>query len=164
MKIITALLCAAILIFSLAACNNTELSESHQEQQISNTTEKPNIPNTTEPTTEPMAPTETPDTPGTTEPTTHPTPDTSHSTSVEEPIQSEQVVDCQVDLEAIKKIAQEYYSDTVFEVISMELIRQTDKEIVFSVCVSKGGVVQEPNRTIFLEFNDEKWEVTNEGY
>ena len=70
----------------------------------------------------------------------------------------------QVDLEAVKELAQAYYSDTVFEVVSMELESQTEEELVFSVCVSKGGVVQEPNRTIWLELNNGKWEVTNEGY
>lgn len=61
-------------------------------------------------------------------------------------------------------MAQEYYADTVFEVTSMDLTSQTDHEIVFSVCVSKDGVVQEPNRSIFLERNKDNWEVVNEGY
>jgi len=34
----------------------------------------------------------------------------------------------------------------------------------FFVCVSKGGIVQEPDRTIFLEFVNGHWEVVNEGY
>ena len=61
-------------------------------------------------------------------------------------------------------VARAYYEDTVFEVVSLELKNQTENEIVFSVCVSKGGVIQEPNRTIFLQLNNGTWEVVNEGY
>lgn len=57
-----------------------------------------------------------------------------------------------------------YYENTVFEVVSLELKSQTENEISFSVCVSKGGIVQEPDRTIFLEFVNGHWEVVNEGY
>lgn len=46
----------------------------------------------------------------------------------------------------------------------LELKSQTENEISFSVCVSKGGIVQEPDRTIFLEFVNGHWEVVNEGY
>lgn len=67
-------------------------------------------------------------------------------------------------LDAAKMAAQNYYADTVFEVVSMELRSQTEEEITFSVCVSKGGVVQEPNRTIFLQLVNGSWEVINEGY
>ena len=35
-------------------------------------------------------------------------------------------------------VAKIYYSDTVFEVVSMELKSQTENEITFSVCTSKG--------------------------
>lgn len=66
--------------------------------------------------------------------------------------------------EQAEEVAKAYYSDTVFEVVSMELKSQTENEITFSVCVSKGGVEQEPNRTIWLQFYNGKWEVTNEGY
>lgn len=66
------------------------------------------------------------------------------------------------------KIADEaarvYYENTVFEVVSLELKSQTENDISFSVCVSKGGIVQEPDRTIFLEFVNGHWEVVNEGY
>lgn len=67
-------------------------------------------------------------------------------------------------LDTAKMAAQNYYADTVFEVVSMELRSQTEEEITFSVCVSKGGVVQEPNRTIFLQLVNGRWEVINEGY
>lgn len=67
-------------------------------------------------------------------------------------------------LETAKAATETYYQNTVFEVISMELKNHTENEISFSVCVSKGGVVQEPNRTIFLQFLNGNWEVVNEGY
>lgn len=60
--------------------------------------------------------------------------------------------------------ARAYYADTVFEVISMELKDQTEEEISFSVRVSKGGIVQDPDRTIFLRLVNGVWEVVNEGY
>ena len=60
--------------------------------------------------------------------------------------------------------ARAYYENTVFEVVSLELKSQTENESSFSVCVSKGGIVQEPDRTIFLEFVNVHWEVVNEGY
>jgi len=40
--------------------------------------------------------------------------------------------------------ARAYYENTVFVVVSLELKSQTENEISFSVCVSKGGIVQEP--------------------
>lgn len=67
-------------------------------------------------------------------------------------------------LDIAKMAAQNYYAGTVFEVVSMELRSQTEEEITFSVCVSKRGVVQEPNRTIFLQLVNGSWEVINEGY
>lgn len=67
-------------------------------------------------------------------------------------------------LDMAGKAVQDYYADTVFEVVSMDVIEQTPEEISFSVCVSKGGVVQQPNRTIFLQLVDGSWEVVNEGY
>ena len=60
--------------------------------------------------------------------------------------------------------ANAYYEGTVFEVVSMEVKTQSDNEIVFSVCVSREGVLQEPNRTIWLEWINGAWEVVNEGY
>ena len=63
-----------------------------------------------------------------------------------------------------EEAARAYYSDTVFEVVSLELKNQTENEIIFSVCVSKDGEVQEPNRTITLQLSNETWEVINEGY
>lgn len=60
--------------------------------------------------------------------------------------------------------ARAYYENTVFEIVSLELKSQTENEIIFTVCVSKGGIIQEPNRTITLQLNNGTWEVVNEGY
>lgn len=67
-------------------------------------------------------------------------------------------------VKAAEEAGRAYYSNTVFEVISLELQSRTENEIIFSVCVSKGGEVQEPNRTITLQLNNGTWEVINEGY
>ena len=66
-------------------------------------------------------------------------------------------------IDTVKAVAEAYYKNTVFSVISMEIVSQTENEISFSVCVSKGGVMQEPNRTIFLELANGHWKVVNEG-
>ena len=68
------------------------------------------------------------------------------------------------ELKIADEAARAYYENTVFEVISLKLKSQTENGISFSVCVSKGGIVQEPDRTIFLEFVNGHWEVVNEGY
>ena len=60
--------------------------------------------------------------------------------------------------------ARAYYENTVFEIVSLELKSQTENEIIFSVCVSKGGKIQEPNRSITLQLNNGTWEVVGEGY
>ena len=72
-------------------------------------------------------------------------------------------VSCEVTKGA-EAAARAYYSDTVFQVIEMVCIEQSETETVFSVKVSRGGVVQKPNRTITLQRNGAVWEVTNEGY
>lgn len=68
------------------------------------------------------------------------------------------------EAEIADEAARAYYESTVFEVVSLEWKSQTENEIVFSACVSKGGVMQEPNRTITLQLNNGTWEVVNEGY
>ena len=68
------------------------------------------------------------------------------------------------ELKIADEAARAYYENTVFEVVFLELKSQTENESSFSVCVSKGGIVQEPDRTIFLEFVNGHWEVVNEGY
>lgn len=65
---------------------------------------------------------------------------------------------------AAEAAVKDYYLDTVFGVRSMKVKEQTAEKIVFSVCVSKGGVVQEPDRTITLLLKDGEWKVVNEGY
>ncbi len=65
---------------------------------------------------------------------------------------------------AAEEAARAYYADTVFEIVSLELERQTENEIIFSVSVSKGGVVQEPDRTITLQQDNGTWKVISEGY
>lgn len=86
--------------------------------------------------------------------------------SMEQPLEDVPAVGAAADssLDTAKMAAQNYYANTVFEVVSMEVRSQTEEEITFSVCVSKGGVVQEPNRTIFLQLVNGRWEVINEGY
>ena len=56
------------------------------------------------------------------------------------------------------------YSKTIFKVESMELASRSSNSIVYSICVSKEGVIQEPNRSIYLELKDGMWQVVNEGY
>ena len=60
--------------------------------------------------------------------------------------------------------ARAYYSGTVFQVVEMRNIDQSETKATFSVKVSKGGVVQEPDRTITLQLKGGVWEITNEGY
>ncbi len=67
-------------------------------------------------------------------------------------------------LPAAEAAAKEYYVDTVFGVMSLEVKEQTAEEIIFRVRVSKGGVVQEPDRSITLRLENGEWKVVNEGY
>lgn len=66
--------------------------------------------------------------------------------------------------EPAENAARAYYKKTVFEVVSLELMSGTENEVTFSVCVSRGGVIQEPDRRITLQLNNGIWEVVNEGY
>lgn len=63
-----------------------------------------------------------------------------------------------------EQTARGYYANTIFEVISMKVQICNEKEVIFAVCVSKDGIVQEPDRTITLQLNGDTWEVVNEGY
>lgn len=67
-------------------------------------------------------------------------------------------------VKAAAKAANEYYSGSVFEVISMEVSRKTKNKIIFSVCVSKDGIIQDPDRKITLKLKNGTWKVTGEGY
>lgn len=69
------------------------------------------------------------------------------------------------EIESAKQAALDYYTNTVFEVNSIEYVDKKKGDCAFSVNVSKAGVVQEPNRTIYLKFNkNDLWEVIGEGY
>lgn len=68
------------------------------------------------------------------------------------------------DIEAAKQAAAQYYSGTVFELVSLRLINQTAEGLLFSAEVKKGGVLQDPNRSILLKKSGDIWEVANEGY
>lgn len=77
-------------------------------------------------------------------------------------------------IEEAKQAALEYYKETVFTVNTIACIdtweggtgewKKGDNYCRFSVSVSRGGVVQEPERTILLELTDGTWTVVNEGY
>lgn len=68
------------------------------------------------------------------------------------------------EIQEAMKAAQAYYDGTVFEVVSKELQSKVAGEVIFTVCASKGGVVQEPNRSITLKMTDGEWKVVKEGY
>ncbi len=44
-------------------------------------------------------------------------------------------------VKAVAKAANKYYSGSVFEVISMEVSSKTKNKIIFSVCISKDGII-----------------------
>lgn len=67
-------------------------------------------------------------------------------------------------LSAAEEAARAYYEDTVFDVVSMEVQKQLEIEIVFSVTAAKGGVIQEPDRSITLQLENGAWKVVSEGY
>ena len=67
-------------------------------------------------------------------------------------------------LDEAEAAAKAYYSGTVFQVVEMMCINQSDIKAIFSVKVSRDGVVQEPNRTLTLQLKGGVWEITNEGY
>lgn len=79
--------------------------------------------------------------------------------------QGEDSVSVEADsLQAAEAAAKDYYLGTVFGLVSMEVKEQTAEEIIFSVRVTKGGVVQEPDRSITLRLEEGGWKVVNEGY
>lgn len=67
-------------------------------------------------------------------------------------------------LSAAEEAARAYYANTVFEIVSMETESRTGDEIIFTVSVKKGGILQEPGRRIVLKLKYGTWEVENEGY
>ena len=74
------------------------------------------------------------------------------------------------EIDAAKQAALAYYKNTVFEVNSIEYLDAKDISVseydcCFSVNVSKDGVVQEPNRSIYLYLDENSnWNVVTEGY
>lgn len=69
-----------------------------------------------------------------------------------------------IGLEEAEAVARAYYSGTVFQVVEMSSIEQSETKAVFSVKVSRGGAVQSPDRSITLQLIEGVWEVTGEGY
>ena len=73
-------------------------------------------------------------------------------------------------IEAAKQAALAYYEGTVFSVNSIEYFEgklshgNNECYYNFTVNVSKDGVVQEPDRTISLQLDQDGWKVVNEGY
>lgn len=84
--------------------------------------------------------------------------------TVDDPLSNSRTSYEKVSNEEAEAAARAYYENTAFEVISLEVKSQTEKEIVFSAYVSKGGMIREPDRTITLRLNNGVWEVVNEGY
>ncbi len=68
------------------------------------------------------------------------------------------------NIDELKEIAQKYYNNTVFEVVSMEIKKSEKDMVVFEVTCKKDGVLVDPNRTITIEKENNEWKVTNEGY
>lgn len=106
--------------------------------------------------TAPESSTQTPDTTGTDR-------NTENSSSAESNPNPEDSSE-KNDFHAAEAAARAYYAGTVFEVVSLEPESRENGTVVFSVTVRKGGVVQEPERTITLQPNQGTWEVINEGY
>lgn len=67
-------------------------------------------------------------------------------------------------LNAARAAAEEYYRATVFTLESLSACRRTETGVVFTARVSRGGVPQEPDRSIWLRPQDGGWVVENEGY
>lgn len=70
----------------------------------------------------------------------------------------------EADKAAAYDAACDYYLGTVFEVHSLTEIETQAGEITFQVSCSKGGVKQDPDRTISLERKNDTWSVVSEGY
>jgi uncharacterized lipoprotein YehR (DUF1307 family) len=60
--------------------------------------------------------------------------------------------------------AENYYKNTVFELVSLDVQQSSAEYVKFSVVSKKDGEIVEPNRTIELCYEDGEWKVTNEGY
>jgi hypothetical protein len=60
--------------------------------------------------------------------------------------------------------AEHYYQDTVFELVSLDVLQSSTEYVKFSVVSKKDGAIVEPNRTIELRYENDVWAVVNEGY
>jgi hypothetical protein len=60
--------------------------------------------------------------------------------------------------------AENYYKDTVFELVSLDVLQSSAEYVKFSVVSTKDGEIVEPNRTIELRYENETWDVIGEGY
>lgn len=68
------------------------------------------------------------------------------------------------DAEVLFAAARAYYAPTVFTVEALRVTSCDGADATLSARVSRGGVVQEPDRTVWLSFADGAWTVVNEGY
>lgn len=68
------------------------------------------------------------------------------------------------DIAAAKQAARDYYAGTVFTVEWLHWQAETEDGLVLTARVSKGGVTQEPDRSITLRQENGGWTVVNEGY
>lgn len=68
------------------------------------------------------------------------------------------------ELEAARQAALTYYAGTVFQVHGLVFEEQMGDTAGFTVQCSKGGVRQDPDRSIVLELRDGVWSVVSEGY
>lgn len=60
--------------------------------------------------------------------------------------------------------AENYYANTVFELVSLDVLQSSKEYVKFSVVSKRGGKLVDPNRTIELRYEDGTWNVVNEGY
>lgn len=60
--------------------------------------------------------------------------------------------------------AENYYANTIFELVSLDVLQSSREYVKFSVISKKGGELVDPNRTIQLRYEDGSWNVINEGY
>ncbi len=94
-------------------------------------------------------------------------------TMVSEEIASDEIID-EIDMDHLpinwgtpdgpEIAAENYYRNTVFELVSLEVLQSSKEYVLFSVVSKKGGELVEPNRTIELRYEDGTWNVVNEGY
>lgn len=75
------------------------------------------------------------------------------------------IFDCSDDeILNAREVAEEYYKNTIFTVLEFYVKEAEKDKIVFGVHCSKGGEIVEPDRSITIEFINDEWVKTNEGY